>query len=624
MNIPTLSESSVQTTAIGAPRQSLNNPAIDALGNVGKTLQGVSADVYDFKAQADKTKTKGYVANYNTGVVDLMNGDLKATGDPSNSDYKIESGFLRTEGDSAMHAVPQGMEALKKFRQKYIDGIEDNNQKMMFSQATAGDEAAYNLDLQRHQFKQSKVLEEKNHVALVNSYQNQAGLHYQDMNPGGQFEKDIEKIETATHDFLKGKISPVIMIDGKAQANPTYSDAVREATAPAYKDAIEKLALSDPMEAKKQLDALDAGGKINLNISARLHHELQPALDAYEVKSVVEGVSDLFPKDVNDPFDRVKINKAIEAMNLKPKTEDLAKAEVKRREADWEDSKKKYYASNAGAVYMDYARGYWDKQQEAPVNEIRASKEFRNLTKEEQEKVLDKVDTENRAIRADKHKQLTESRTAANEERRLRNEEKRNAKDDQREIDKARKERWDTAFNDYYNNPEKLAQMSKEEFAGVEGQVSHADYKKLSDIRKKTTTPQALHHATIQSDTLKGIFAHAGITDPDEIKKLSVTAKKFVEQEQVRKGGTLSAKETQDAIIQGIQWEAINTTQASVAGFKYGGKGEAKRRMDIKDKSSIIPDFDNIVSKLEEKRGRTFSDSQRKRLAEELINEANK
>jgi hypothetical protein len=623
MNIPTISESSVQTTAIGAPRQSMNNPAIDALGNVGKTLQGVSADVYDFKAQADKTKTKGYVANYNTGVVDLMNGDLKASGDPSNSDYKIESGFLRTEGDSAMHAVPQGMEALKKFRQKYIDGIEDKNQKLMFSQATAGDEAAYNLDLQRHQFRQSKVLEERNHVALVNSYQIQAGLHYQDMNPGGQFEQDISKIESATHDFLKGKVPPVITVDGKAQANPAYVDAVREATAPAYKAAIEKLALSDPLEAKKQLDALDAGGKINLNISANLRRVLQPALDAYEVKSAVENVSDLFPKDINDPFDRVKINKAVEAMNLKPKTEDLAKAEIKRREADWEDSKKKYYASNAGAVYIDHARKYWDNQQEAPVNEIRASKEFRNLTKEEQEKVLDKVDTENRAIRADKHKRVTESRTVANEERRNRNEEKRNAREDQRESDRARKEKWDYTFNDYYNNPAKLAQMSKEEFAGVENQVSHADYKKLSDIRKKTTTPQALHHATIQSDTITGIMTRAGITDPAEVKKLSVTAKRFVEQEQSRQGRALSAKEIQDTIIQGIQWEAINTTQASVAGIKYGTRGEAKRRMDIKDKSSIIPGFDDIVTKLEAKRGKTFSDSQRERLAEELLKEAN-
>ena len=381
MNIPTLNEGNVtQSNVIAAPRQSMNNPAIDALGNVGKALGNVSSEVYDYRAQAVKTKAKGYTANFNKDVVDLMYGDIKATGDPSSSDYKIESGFLRTEGDSAMHAVPQGLEALKKLRQKYMDGIEDPSIKSMFSQATQDDEAAYDKDLQRHQFQQSKILEERNHNALVDSYQIQAGTHYRDMNPGGAFEGDISKIEAATHDHLKGKIAPVVMIDGKAQANPAYVDAVRESTAPAYKAAIERLSLENVKEAEKQLDRLDAGGKINLNVSEQLRRELQPKLEAYKVEGIVSQVAQDFPKDMNEPWDRVKYAAKIDSLTDDPELRKKAKADIKVKEGDWQDTITKQYAALKGTIQKTLAVPYWDKHQEAPWGPIEKSAEYGKLT----------------------------------------------------------------------------------------------------------------------------------------------------------------------------------------------------------------------------------------------------
>jgi hypothetical protein len=608
MKIPTLSESSVDTTAIGAPRQSMNNPAIDALGNVGKTLQGISGEVYDYKAQADKTKTKGYAANYNKEVVDLMNGDVKAVGDPSSSDYKIESGFLRTEGDSAMHSVPQGLEALKKLRQKYIDGIEDSNQKKMFSQVTEGDEATYDKDLQRHQFQQIKALDEKNHTSYVSGLQIKAGLHYRDMSPGGQFESDISEIEKVEHDHLKGKINPIIMVDGKAQANPTYADAIREATAPSYKAAIEKLSLENVPEAKKQLEHLDASGKINLNISESLWKELTPKLEAYKVEGIVSQVSQDFPKDVNDPFDRAKYDAKVDDLTTDPNLRKKAKADIKQREGDRQDSIVKRYGALKGTIQKNLAIPYWDKHQEAPWGPIEKSAEYGQLTATEQADLFKQVDAENWKLRSHRETISTQLKVAATAERT----ERRRIEADKH---KAVLEDQHANANRLLADPETLAQMDNEELAAEN--LTPGDHKYFTAMKKKLTTPDALHEASVNSGSVKTILSKMPGLSEEEKKTYGMTAQKFIDAESKLLKRGLHPKEVEDTVIAAMQH--VSKTEATSIFEKATGKGKTKQ-VDKRVADVVKPaDYVELVEQAKAK-GITLSPEQIGRILEKKMN----
>jgi hypothetical protein len=554
-----------------------NNPVNQALGGLGKTLSDVA---YDAQVDANASKVMGKAVEFNAKRLDLLNNP--------------KTGLLTTQGENAINISQKGSEEFDKIYAESLEGM-NPAQQQLFKQHTANEKNEVLLQLNRHEAQQGKALQITNATALVDSQAQVLSTLYTDID--GSFQERLKQVQAATLDLAH--------MHGYSDTSPAAQGMVNDVTDKAYKNAITQIADSgDPMKAQEVLNKYS--GHIEPGTVALLQHQLKPKLDAYAVDGVLAKVNAVMGKDPDAPFDIDKRYEAVKATTTDPNVRKLAYAELERQERTHTQATADRFKSLSGSLYMK-ARDDWDNKRETDVNKVRKSPEFAQLPTNEQEKVLDKVDTENRLIQSEKAKQENERRRLAGDERRERNERKREAREDKRDHDRDMKEKWDGNFNHYYNNPEELAQMSKEEFEGVSGDVSHVDYKKLSDMRKKLVSPAALHKASMESGVVWNVLDKMPGLSAEDKKKYIVKAQSFVDAEEKALGRELKSSEAEGVIIGAMQH--VSTTEH----HWYGDKKVEKPIADVIKPADLAK-----IEMLEKKRGKKLSDKQRSALLEEL------
>jgi len=312
-------------------------------------------------------------------------------------------------------------------------------------------------------------------------------------------------------------------------------------------------------------------------------HKIKTADKSFLLQDVMQTVED---KKQTLPEGQFGIDKQYEEVKKQTKDPDirrLAYDELERQERLTKQATQDTYNKYSSQVNL-YAGKYFDNKQEVPISKIVTLDAYRQLPDDKKDEVL-------KNIRANNWQIYSHNRTIGVEERRQRSDEHKVTIDE-----------WNKNFNQWNNDPDSLSQLSATDFSALENNMSHTDYKMLTTKRQKLVTPQNLHHAKIEAEILTTSFNKAGITDPEEIKKLSMSASRFVAAEQERQKRMLTPKETQDTIIQGLQHVMVNE-KTTLFGVKVGNSQTDKLRMRVKNKAAIIGDNNKTNDSTKDKYG---------------------
>jgi len=227
--------------------------------------------------------------------------------------------------------------------------------------------------------------------------------------------------------------------------------------------------------------------------------------DALEVSRVVTAISDLFPKNGDEEFNREKIMKAAEQQTGDPTTLKHVREEIKRIEGDHEDAKKKKFESRSGAILLK-GQDDWSKERVTSVNAIKAMPEYQDLTKAEQSKVLDKVIAENFRITSEKRSAAAAARGAKAAERSAAAAE-----------DQAREKKFAARYNDVIENVGGLAAMKEDEVNALRVELGEKQFKAVKkEWQYLQTGAGKIFIADLRTKTIKRAVEDLGITDPVE------------------------------------------------------------------------------------------------------------
>ena len=289
----------------------------------------------------------------------------------------------------------------------------------------------------------------------------------------------------------------------------------------------------------------------------------------------------------------------VDSLTTDPALRKKAKADIKQKEGEWQDTIVKQYAALKGTIQKSLAIPYWDKHQEAPWGPIEKSAEYGKLTATEQTELFKQVDAENWKLRSHKQTidtQLRVAETAARTERRRA----------EAESHKQVIEEQHTEANYWRLHPEDLATLSKEKVEALN--VGHAEQKELAALYKKVTQPKELRQAVIKSGVAKKLIDKMpGLSETEKNKYLRV-----IESESEKMDHAMNPEEIE---------RAVTISMASVA------KTEKTPMYNFIDKTRKVParaadvlSADDLatINKLEQKRGVKLPQKQIELLLQEL------
>jgi hypothetical protein len=618
--IPSYDYSQVQTApaarvqATPAPGDAFGASLGPALGQMGEAVQ----KMVDFN---DHATVLGRYNDFKSRMLDL---GYSQEIDPETGQPK---GYFLRKGEAANGLEDEFKADMEENLNDIKQGLQNDRQRAAFDQMVQNQIHTYNIAVVEHEVKEKLSLNAVETKTAVDLALNNIAQSYQSPEIVSQNIQDgINALKA--QNVIKGydpdsQISQDTLTQFESSAHRTVFESLVQTgqiwKAKQYYDEFNK-AEPETDENGKPVPGTE-GSVFTRADQLEIEKELKPKLDAWSVDSILNQVDEQFKGDSpSADFGIDKRYEAVKQITADPHVRDLAFKELERQERVHNQAIKDNYDISAGHIFMT-ARADWNNKQETDPSKIMMMPEFAQLPEKDQERILDKIDTENRLIAADRHKVETDERIARNEERRTAAEERRAANEARREKDRETKAKWDETFNHFNTNPEELAQMTPNEFGALAGDVSHADYARLTAKRAKLVTPQALSHAVIESGVLTGLLNKAGITDPTEVKTYSTMAQHFVNVAQKDAKHVLTPEEIQATIIQGLQQVAVNVNTSRL-GFSTGNETDFKRRMAVKNPAAILSIPDDVNARfdaLEQKRGKPLSLERRQALYAEIL-----
>lgn len=596
MLIPRYNQTIIDQSQLPGPRMSGASPIGRALEGAGSTLAHVGDQALSFAMEQQSKANEMAV--------------LDASVKFGTSWLEIDNVARQRVGKDALD-IKGPLDMYEQEYNKALDGLNGEEQKRLFKLHNDKSREQFTLNLERHASEQYGIMNKNNAKAKVDLEGQKLSTLYRDpsqydiRNPDSQ----INKLRAAAADMMH--------IHGVSEGSEAWNQGMQAAEGKAYSDRIKLLMNENPAEAEHFF---------------QVHQDDIPAHEREQLKHQISAIGD--EKDgIDAAFEMLghiqtgdKTETEMEKMLHekffnKPKAFKYAKAQLSdliRKDHD----DKVNAVSDVGqkietAIDEAYASGRL-----LSSADIRNMPEYQQLTKmghKEANAELNKIRSYMAKV---KHEAMAEHRQAQSDYK-FSLAIAKMGESNKRKEEKVNRDQFKNEIAD----PANLTSMTETELIdkGRQAGLTYAELKTAKNDRKKLLKDsKSFDHSKANHDFVQGIITKSGVTDPSEVNKLITSANRFKEQEEERLGRKLSPKETEESIIRGLQWTAVNTTQASFVGISYGSKGEVKRRADVKNPAAIIPGFDDIVSRLEQKRGRTFTDSQRKRLAEELLKEVNK
>lgn len=596
--IPRYDEAQVSTTGINIPRAASNYSVDQALGGLGQTMEHVGSQI---QTRMDQSAVMESQVSLNKQIMEMQTAALKRQGHDA-----LDNKALYDQFD--------------KVYTEHANQMKTPQQQWMFKKQTADYRNDFELALERHAANESHKLAVDNSAALVETNLQKLSTLYRDPE---QFGKQLKVTMASQLDSLH--------MQGISEQDPIAAVKMQELKSTAYVDRIKQMMADNPMEAKHLFEVHQ--DDIEPTQREQLKHAVSIASSVQEVDGIIERVRTKI--EAENPTKEVDPDELYE--EAKKYTQDRTTRTELRKELAYTATlhNKRVRADfdrASGAIYMR-AHEDWDHNRQTPVNAVKKSPDFLSLPENEQVKVLEKVEAENWKIhehdaRMESEKRTRESaertakRQAAADERRAAAEERR-AKAEEK---KALKEQWDQRYNYLNNHPEEVAQMTPEQWQAEAGNMSHADYKNLSEQRKKLTTPQALSHATIEAETLNHLIKKAGITAPADVKKYGDMARHYLVAAQKEAKHQLSPKEKEEAIIQGLQHVAVRHKESRSLFGKTISEDytiDDQRRMEVKNPAAIVipPQIEKRFDQIETARGIKLTPERRRKLYDEMLKE---
>lgn len=596
MAIERYDTSEVETSSnINAPRFKAQN--VDLSGLAG-TLEGM-ADIgfkvaQQEKAKADSAAVSGRIAESQNFTTDYLTNP--------------ETGIFTKKGKDAIGIDKNAIFEFDKRMGEIQKTLTNDTQRRAFIEHTRNNRDNFILQVNRHEFQEI----EKYHIAeadaVVDSQFKQLSLNYKDPKMFNEGLKDLDK-------WLNN--AAVMRGMGPEEAK-LYKE---KSVSTAYTDRIKQTANDNPMAAMTLFAEYE--DKIEPKERVKLKNELKPLVDSYSLDGILGQVDKNFAdQDPDGDYGIDKRYQAVKELTKDPHIRDLAYKELERGERLHNQAIKDNYDNASGTIFME-ARKAWNENKEVSVKTIMNMPEFGQLREKEQEKILEKVDSENMKIESERRRYEVDIRRARAEERSAAAAARSARAAERQEQREIRREREDSVFNHYNLHPEELASMKDSEFEALAGDVSHADFKTLTAAKKKLNSPAALSRATVETGMLTNIFAQAGITDAKQVKEYSAMARNFIVAEQKEAKHVLSPEETKRAIIAGLQHVAVNV-KTSRLGIPTGREVDVRRRMTVKEPGAIIipPEINTRFNAIEQKRGIKLTPERRRMLYDEMLKES--
>jgi len=582
--IPRYDQTTVELGSLPGPRMSGASPVGQATQGLGQTVQHLGGEVIKFASDEQRKANEMIV--------------LDASVNFGKSWLEIDNVARQRVGKDALD-IQGPMDMYEQEYNRALDGLKDEEQKRLFKLHNDKSKQQFTLNLERHASEQYGIMNRNNSKSKVDIESQKLSTLYRDpsqfdiRNPDSQINK------------LRASVADMLHIHGVSEGTPAWTEGMQAAEGKIYADRVKLLMNENPAEAQHFFEVHQ--DDIPVHEREQLKHQITAIGDEKEgTDAAFEMLAHVQTGDKTE----TEMEKMLhDKFSNRPKAFKFAKAQLSDFIRKDHDDKINSVSDVGQKIETDIDEAYASGRVLSSA-EIRNMPEYQQLTKmghKEANAELNKIRSYMAKV---KHEAMAEHRQADGESNKRREE----------------KQTRDQ-FKNEISDPETLTGMTETELI-EKGRSAGLTYSELGKARKDRKAllkdSKALGHSKDNHDFVAGIITKSGVTDPSEVNKLITSANRFREREEERLGRKLSPKENEEAIIKGLQWEAVNTTQASFAGINYGKRGEVKRRADIKNEASILPGFDEIVSRLEQKRGRTFSDSQRKRLAEELLKEANK
>jgi len=442
---------------------------------------------------------------------------------------------------------------------------------------------------------------------MVDATAQDLSLRYRDENSYRRFDDAGKVVDSPLNRYL-ATVKTQLHDQGIPDTDPAFLKGMQTALGSAYVDRIKQLAVENPKAAYDFMNRADVLPVIPVEDREKLGHQLKTITDAYNVDGLMQQVTEkLKSVDPDKEIDPDEAYEEVKKLTTDPHQRELAYKEITRTVGLRNKGIKERFDRLSGGLLLD-AHKDWDAKRETSVVAMRKDPRFLALPQNEQVTVLNKVEAENWKIHEHSQKMASEKRTRQTQA--------------SREQQRMLREEWDANYNHYQTNPEELAQMSKDEFEGLAGRVSHADYKKLAEQRKKLTGSTALSHAVVESEMLNGLLQKAGITEAGDVKKYGDMARHYVNAAQKEAKHVLSPEEKKAAIIQGLQHVSVSV-KTSRLGFNTGYEVEDKRRMEVKNPAAIVipPETHAKFDALERRRGKPLSPERRQLLYDEILKE---
>ncbi len=575
--LPRYDESTVNPIGISPPRRATSSAVTGAMEAISDSVQGVAKQVKDYaldqQFKADTAAVQGALAQHTDARVNLFNGPLvvnKETG-------KAESGYLNTQAEQAIGTGASALEAYDKMTGSVRDSLKTDAQKRLFDQHTFRERGQVHLDMERHEFQQGQVVQDKNSDAFVASKLQLASTQFMDMGAGGAFEKTLEDARAVKYQRMINK--------GFSHDSAFTKEAVDEVTSKAYVGAIELLAKNNPLLAKQRLD--ENINKIGYAKAAHLEGELKPKLDAYMVDDVLARASATMKSDdPNAPMDEEKWYSAVEAETKDPAVRKLAYAEIQHKKKLHDQSTKEKFDYNYGQL-----SDAWEVNNKLSVKDIMAMPAFGKLDTKQQGEALGKIrakiaqrDNTERALRASERSASAAERAARNAERAETN------------------RKYEANYWRLRSDPTVLSNMTDDQFKATRLDVDDHHYTELQEERKKLKDPKHLRETSEHHEAVTAtLSAVPGLTDQDKDKYTVKVLRALAEKQEI-KGGRLTRDEVESTTIEEMQYEWVKEK-----GKVYGTNTVAKRKIDA-GKSAVTttrpPEMQSSLDAVAKKRGK--------------------
>jgi hypothetical protein len=593
MQIPVLDSSSVSTNVLPTPQRSGSSPIAQGLGAVGSAVQGVGSEMAEYAHQeyvkANSAVVMGRIATLNNKRIDMMNNP--------------QTGLLTKQGENALNITPGGLEAFDKINNENMEGL-NPEQKRLYMQHTVNERGEVQLQLMRHESEQGKALQQTNAKAVVDTDEQLLSTLYRDPEA---FNARLAQMKAHTLDMLH--------MQGIPDTSPAAHEALFKATSQAYVSQIKQTMTENPTQAQHLFEVHQ--DEIEPHERDSLKHAVSSLSDE---KEGIDGAFGLADHIRTGDKSEVEMEKMLhDQFANKPNAFKYAKAQLGDLIRNDHDDKVNSVADVGGKIESAIDEAYTSGHLLSSA-ELSRMPEYQQLSKmghKEADAELNKIRS---YMAKTKHEAMAEHHQAQSDERfRLTL-----TKMGQSESNRRDKENRDSFMVDI-SDPDKLTTMTEADLReqGRENNLKYSEITKLINQRKGyMKDPNKMGSAQGDHDFVKGVLDDMGVEKPEQAKYMSRVQRGVSQMEKDEKH-KFTPEQKRSAVISLMQEEAVNTSRASIMGFSYGPKGKVNRRIDVKDKGAIVPGFDELVTKLEGKRGKSLTDTQRKRLAEEFLKEAN-